>query len=399
MAHTIFVSYAKDDRAAVARLCTKLAARDIDVATDLIAHETDEVRQKADEVRQKADEVRQKALDTATHIVLVISPASTASTQVQSDIKRALRDKKPVIPVLLADTEIPDRWLALQPLDLRGGGTVEAVGLDSLVKRLPQKSVVQLKQWLETPDQAAAIRALILRDRLRWLIGNDALTPAGYLSLPETHELRSTARLHTEFGAVAQRTHNHLQTGNQFWYFYGTGGPGDELTSYIGKVVARLDDAPDTVRTIPWWFPLKMLGEKQLGALRLGQLHTGTETGSANCAIFAFLSPYDAPFAEDGTPSADLTAVLGTIRAQIAALDPLVPEQPFTRQVFIRVYLVAGRDPQLKTPHVKEAHVSLRKQWPQELLPGQTALTMLKIVSYDRLSAATEAGIPLMKYG
>jgi hypothetical protein len=104
-----FFSYARKDAEFAMRLAVDLRKSGIRVWLD----QTD--------IRpgQTWDRAVQDALQSCSHLLIVLSPASVESENVMDEVSFALEQRKHVIPVLYLDCEIPLRLRRLQHVDLR----------------------------------------------------------------------------------------------------------------------------------------------------------------------------------------------------------------------------------------------------------------------------------------
>ena len=75
----------------------------------------------------------EEALNTCPRMLVILSPASANSTNVDDEVSFALEEKKTVIPVLCRDCKIPFRLRAFQYIDFRGDYDT---GLNGLLKAL-----------------------------------------------------------------------------------------------------------------------------------------------------------------------------------------------------------------------------------------------------------------------
>lgn len=113
--HRVFLSYSRHDTAFLDRLDTDLQAHGFDTWRD-----TDDI-EGGEEWRSTIAE----ALDAATSVVLLVSPASAVSVNVAREIALADECKKPILPVLVADGaelsgSLRYTLAATQIVDLRG---------------------------------------------------------------------------------------------------------------------------------------------------------------------------------------------------------------------------------------------------------------------------------------
>ncbi len=104
-----FVSYSRADAEFVLRLCKDLRAAGASIWLDqLDIHPGDEW-----------DETIERGLSACGRMLVVLSPTSVSSENVLDESGYALSRKKPVIPVLYRDCEIPYRLSRIQYVDFR----------------------------------------------------------------------------------------------------------------------------------------------------------------------------------------------------------------------------------------------------------------------------------------
>jgi len=106
---TAFFSYSRDDSEFALRLAKDLKAAGADVWLDQL-----------DLVPgQRWARTLQEALQSSPRILVVLSPASVDSTNVEDEVNFALDEQKTVIPVFYKDCKIPFRLRPLQYVDFR----------------------------------------------------------------------------------------------------------------------------------------------------------------------------------------------------------------------------------------------------------------------------------------
>jgi hypothetical protein len=156
-----FISYCRDDYEFALRLAADLKAAGAAVWIDQIDIAFGE----------RWDVAVERALLSAPRILVVLSPASAASSNVLDEVSFALSKQKTVIPVLYRDCEIPFRLHRLQHLDFRSSYDR---GLKALTEALtdPQQVAAmnfsqprprsdeqaQVEQAHLAPDQAESLR-------------------------------------------------------------------------------------------------------------------------------------------------------------------------------------------------------------------------------------------------
>ena len=80
----------------------------------------------------------EEALNNCPRLLVILSPASTSSTNVDDEVSFALEEKKTVIPVVYRDCKIPFRLRPFQYVDFRGD---YEVALKQLLRTLPAESI------------------------------------------------------------------------------------------------------------------------------------------------------------------------------------------------------------------------------------------------------------------
>jgi hypothetical protein len=106
---TSFISYSRTDADFVLRLCQDLRAAGTSIWLDKL-----DIRPGED-----WDESIARGLAECGRMVIVLSPTSVASDNVLDEVGYALSKKKPIIPILLQDCEVPYRLSRMQYIDFR----------------------------------------------------------------------------------------------------------------------------------------------------------------------------------------------------------------------------------------------------------------------------------------
>src|SRR5687768_7650787 len=109
MKSIIFFSYSRDDSDFALKLGTDLRAAGISIWLDQLDIKPGE----------RWDVAIGKGLAACSWILVILSPASVASTNVMDEVSYALDENKPVIPVLHEACEIPFRLRRVQYTDFR----------------------------------------------------------------------------------------------------------------------------------------------------------------------------------------------------------------------------------------------------------------------------------------
>ena len=106
---TSFISYSRTDADFVLRLCQDLRAAGTSIWLDKL-----DIRPGDD-----WDESIARGLAECGRMVIVLSPTSVASDNVLDEVGYALSKKKPIIPILLQDCEVPYRLNRIHYIDFR----------------------------------------------------------------------------------------------------------------------------------------------------------------------------------------------------------------------------------------------------------------------------------------
>lgn len=107
----VFISYSRSDRQFVEFLERELQRRGYNLwrdTSDLVASED-------------WQEAINEALDTCSHFVLVLSKVAATRPEVNRELGAAAHAKKPIIPILLADCDLPAWIRRLNYIDWRKG--------------------------------------------------------------------------------------------------------------------------------------------------------------------------------------------------------------------------------------------------------------------------------------
>ena len=175
MSGLVFVSYARADSSLILPLARALLSRGIDLWVDQLRISPG----------VNWDKSIEEALDRCEKVLLFLSPASVASEEVLSELRVALNERKPVVPVLCQPCRIPRQLLLIQHVDLTGfrPGTeppadevdkiLAALGAEPGPKVPPgeqiRKQFENVMHWQDLLglDQAVG-RFLVLKDRFRF---------------------------------------------------------------------------------------------------------------------------------------------------------------------------------------------------------------------------------------
>ena len=122
----IFVSYSSKDRPFAIKLTEELEKLGANIWIDQLGIELGE----------NWDGAIEKALDDSNSFLLLISPTSVESPNVQDEVSIAIEENKKMIPVLIKPCELPMRWKRRQYADLTSDSekalkeVLNALGLD-----------------------------------------------------------------------------------------------------------------------------------------------------------------------------------------------------------------------------------------------------------------------------
>ena len=122
----IFVSYSSNDRPFAIKLTEELEKLGANIWIDQLGIELGE----------NWDGAIEKALDDSNSFLLLISPTSVESPNVQDEVSIAIEENKKMIPVLIKPCELPMRWKRRQYADLTSDSekalkeVLNALGLD-----------------------------------------------------------------------------------------------------------------------------------------------------------------------------------------------------------------------------------------------------------------------------
>jgi TPR repeat protein len=137
---TAFVSYSRDDWEFVLRLAKDLKAQGAKVWMDKL-----DIRPG----QTWADEI-QNAVDSCSKMLIVLSPDSVASRNVQAEVGYAISEGKGIIPIFYRQCNIPFRLLPYQYADFRRDYTI---GLQELVSSLDNETRLSRNETAGVPAQ------------------------------------------------------------------------------------------------------------------------------------------------------------------------------------------------------------------------------------------------------
>ena len=123
----IFVSYSSKDRPFAINLAKELNSLGANVWIDQLGIKLGE----------NWDNAIENALDSSNTLMLLLSPTSVESQNVQDEVSIAIQENKKLVPILIKECDLPMRWQRRQYADLINnpekaiGDIVEFLGLDS----------------------------------------------------------------------------------------------------------------------------------------------------------------------------------------------------------------------------------------------------------------------------
>jgi hypothetical protein len=106
----VFISYSREDRRYVVSLADYLQRAGVNVWYDSEISAGDRV-----------DTVLQQRIDTCAAVVVIWSPAASTSDWVADEIVYARWRQKPIVPLLLHESDLPMTLIRVQAEDVRGG--------------------------------------------------------------------------------------------------------------------------------------------------------------------------------------------------------------------------------------------------------------------------------------
>jgi hypothetical protein len=122
----VFICYARQDEEFALSLAAQLQQRDITIWMDQLSLE----------YGVDWDRAIDDALYDCAVLLIILSPASVHSDEVRSELRVALNERKPIVPVLYQNCRIPRQLLNLQRADFTAHGPDDAAALRKLVRVL-----------------------------------------------------------------------------------------------------------------------------------------------------------------------------------------------------------------------------------------------------------------------
>ena len=126
MSGHVFVCYAREDEAFVLRLARALKSRGARIWIDQW-----DIPKTADWDRAIDD-----ALGGCSRFLIVLSPASVESNEVRAELRTALDDGKPIVPVLYKQARVPRRLRLQQFVDLTAGEPEDEQPLSEILEAI-----------------------------------------------------------------------------------------------------------------------------------------------------------------------------------------------------------------------------------------------------------------------
>lgn len=201
MGDRVFICYSRKDEGFVLKLATNLKNQGVPIWLDQWDIPTG----------ANWDRTIEKALDETNRLLLILSPSSANSDEVQCEWRVALDFKKVVVPILYQPCEIPYRLKTIQYIDFtsRSPDDEEAIGriLSALGKARPT-----LKKIIEKPEKtpeihqyphikiiAIAVLAILVIAAVLWFPREPPPPPKGFgqcyiLPSPDSNEVRIFAQ-------------------------------------------------------------------------------------------------------------------------------------------------------------------------------------------------------------
>jgi hypothetical protein len=150
----IFISYSRADETKVHRLCNDLVSLDLNCWLDVTAIPSG----------ANWDRELQKGIETSSHLIVICTPTSMSSKNVQAEWQYAFELGKPIHPVILETCDIPFRLRIYQVVDFVDLGY--EVGLEVLIKSLPH--VTTTRSSKTESNGIERVDALIQRSVENW---------------------------------------------------------------------------------------------------------------------------------------------------------------------------------------------------------------------------------------
>lgn len=142
---SIFVSYSSKDRPFAIGLTKELQKLGVSIWIDQLGIQLGE----------NWDNSIEEALESADTVLLLMSPTSVASQNVQDEVSIAIQENKKFVPILIKACELPMRWQRKQYADLTSNPD-KAIGDILQFLGLEEKAAESLKDLLSLIDVSEA---------------------------------------------------------------------------------------------------------------------------------------------------------------------------------------------------------------------------------------------------
>jgi iron-sulfur cluster assembly protein len=139
----VFISYSRKDKNFALILRDKLKSRGVSVWGDWYIPKGQNYSRAID-----------KALSDCTHLILVLSPASVASDEVQSEWITAFNKKKIILPILYQSCEIPYRLNPVEYIDFTSYSPNDEEAIGQILSALGMKEGTHIKSMAQ-PEQSS----------------------------------------------------------------------------------------------------------------------------------------------------------------------------------------------------------------------------------------------------
>jgi hypothetical protein len=129
MGNHVFICYAREDEHFTRALAQGLKARNVSIWLDRL-----NIRPGED-----WDRAIDKALYDCAQFLIVLSPDAVESREVRGELRTALDENKPIVPVICRMCQIPRQLRTIQYIDFSSSGAVEEEALAQLLDVLRDK--------------------------------------------------------------------------------------------------------------------------------------------------------------------------------------------------------------------------------------------------------------------
>ena len=145
MSDHVFICYAREDEAFVLQLGRNLKARGVPVWLDQL------------DISPGSDWDRSidEAIYDCAKFIIVLSSQSVESTEVRGELRTALDEKKPIIPVIRSTCRVPRQLRTIQHVDFTSRGPDDEAALRQLLRTLVASTVIEVAQQVGAPDKPA----------------------------------------------------------------------------------------------------------------------------------------------------------------------------------------------------------------------------------------------------